>query len=1788
MMLDNGIDARISKPISIIAGAPYALIESSIVGKIAAPLKATFNKAIRESAERVTQGFVKTLGKDWATNVTQEALQAAIQQEAVEIGRWIDSDAVKKSMPKAQWDVLKAAWQGAVDSAIPMAGLLGTTHGIKKVSGLKGELQDALTPERVMPEAAGPITEEQPPTVPPVAPAPAIQKPKQVKSPIRDMIINSDQKESLILAQAEDIKTVEIPQAIADGDANKVVQLNKKLEKLADAHEAVLSSKEPIPSAEAVAVEQPVAQTEQPTVVEPTSITEPTPEVVPVKKDSPLRQEALKYATADEFVVSQAIKEYSAKEATKILTDARNTGKRKNNQEVFASDTSKEPMVLVNFPIEKIGQDELDTLSSASNKDRVSEYSKNKIDTPINLSINKDGSVYIPDGGHRVLAAIKRGDKTIRSLIPKSQLTDIWNEAQEVIPNEKASKETSSQDANVRKNANEEKGQVLNVTPEQIKYYTKEIKDENNNSIVAKMKKHVKGGKIALGRNFEDYKALKDKYPGIFTRNIGIPIDTFVQEFSSSNKEYGINEDVDAFANMVIDATKNDMSPASLKKEATKRAEQAIEQDTVDANNQVKEELRQMIEPSPDFMEEVKKWDVDDYRYFIAEMNLSDYVKPETIQEVINDIIRTIEGSKESVGVRKEQSEEKTETLELKQKTDEIEKSEAEKKLKKGAMKLAEDRTDKKFNPQQEEKTKLFDATQDGETRDLFQKNSRRSTSGSQASTSRFSIDKAEKQTKTEAKQERFKLSERITEVIKKYAGLFGENYNPRGTLGVFKTESENIFLTAKTNLSVAVHEVTHYLDKKLGITKAVTAKKGETKSGAPIYSQSTKEMRKQLTNIYIEHYPGGKKDHPLKVRVQEGIAVFFQNYIMTPTKIRESYPYLYQQFILQDGKYYDPKMQEFIKDSQSIIQDYQSQDDLSKVGARVVDAPQQKKGSFLSPIEQVLYRIDDKYPAEKIDKGMSNIVRMLDYIPRLSRHNLSDLQFYGVGIGKFKLGFGENTYVGFDVKGEIEVKHNFNWDSIVKEEQDVAGFDNWLVARAAYFDFAELDSLREKYTELLQEYKQQLEETDMPDKKLLKELQKAKEKYLNHKGVVEKDANDRGVVTRAYNDHKERFADTAKKFDILVKEDLKLLNHPRVGLISDETYKELSEKQGYATRKRDIYNEILGDMEGALLPATAMGGKKVKSMIRRTGSEKDIISPLFMSMLNHQEIFKKASRQMVYNKIYDVSSDHVNIFEKLTLEPKRESDGRITYPQEKDPNIMMAFKDGKRYPLLVDKEVKAMFDYMLTPQTVGLVEKIFTTASRVFTQFTTGLYLPFAFQNFLSVDQITAAANTTTKYKPLITPIKELFLALADTSSENNKYLREYLMLGGDMHTFIALNELSPQEAYTAIRREANALDKVVSYLNDGLDIIKFPVQTSEMMTRAAEYMRARKRGDSQWDAMELAGRISAPFHHKGFYQTAFERGIKRSIPYLNATINANAQYARSVHNKDTRKRALFVMAMATTAAVAGVLSIIGWGDDDQKRQLKDKEAGELARYIFIPHPNGKDLLKFRVGQEFMAASTVINMAIMEMTGETEYEFFEYVKGVTAWMPDQFNPTDPARMLVSWLPQVVVPATQVALNKKLYPRIRDLEPDFFKYLPKSERFFESTSDLSKYLAPKIGLSPVMLDVLILGYGGRALNPIIGKETSNPFTSKYYFQSGRSIVRYYAEREKNKEDLFQLENNPEKVSDVEADKIMETKDYVKRVDKLLKSFREAVKEKDTLEIQQIRNEILDTLDIMRK
>jgi hypothetical protein len=518
-----------------------------------------------------------------------------------------------------------------------------------------------------------------------------------------------------------------------------------------------------------------------------------------------------------------------------------------------------------------------------------------------------------------------------------------------------------------------------------------------------------------------------------------------------------------------------------------------------------------------------------------------------------------------------------------------------------------------------------------------------------------------------------------------------------------------------------------------------------------------------------------------------------------------------------------------------------------------------------------------------------------------------------------------------------------------------------------------------------------------------------------------------------------------------------------------------------------------------------------------------------------------------------------------------------------------MARLNYKRVPFLTDITIKRTVDEALNYQNLSLFEKLLMGSSRFFTKGTTGLFPGFALTNY-TIDQVTAAAQTRNKYKVLYDPIKTVFNML-DSSKPEHGYFQEYLVLGGERQTFVGWQDMSPNELFDAIGKERKGLLQVIDYLNSGMNILALPSQWSEIATRATEYIKAREAGKPEIVALEEAGRVTAPFHHIGRWGGGRTgQAYIKSIPFFNPAIQVLAQSAETLETPEGRARYAFVTLAIVASTIGGLGLIMAAGSEDQKREFADKQPDELNKYIWYPLPGGKGLGKIRVPDQMAVFGTLVNMLWANKELQANYTAGDFLNGAMAWLPAQADVSQPAKMFMAWIPQIIKPGALTLAGVKDFPKIMPLESQSVSNRAPEYRYTESTSPVAKWLGSVLKLSPIKIDYLLTGYLGRSVGFVTGKPgIYNPLSSlssQYYFESGRKIQSFYDMKAKNDQAYEAYKKGRTKYSLGERTAILKERARLKVVESTIGLYRDIDETKNPDKAQKYRTKILNLIDAL--
>lgn len=797
-------------------------------------------------------------------------------------------------------------------------------------------------------------------------------------------------------------------------------------------------------------------------------------------------------------------------------------------------------------------------------------------------------------------------------------------------------------------------------------------------------------------------------------------------------------------------------------------------------------------------------------------------------------------------------------------------------------------------------------------------------------------------------------------------------------------------------------------------------------------------------------------------------------------------------------------------------------------------------------------------------------------------------------------------TYWAMAPDGSFYKKLGFTWETLIKQVSKIGKMEEfgwWLAARRAHEDYEYLAALDEELSTL----------DPVLDSARVTQIEEEitwLSGMLERNGITEMQARD------AYLQAAAQYSQYGEMYDQLMHEQLNM--YFVAGIISAEDFNKYSRVKGYAPFRRLIHDEF----------GTPEQDKKWShsAFVRRKGGGQPIMNPLLASINNESLVTKKALRQIALNKLaLQATPENNDFIQQVDLASSVDNKGKVSFPQEKTPGYFIARRDGTRKAYKIDvllQEALESADY----KDSHIVLQLARAASRLFVAGTTTFWLPFLYAN-IAMDWATASANTKTGFIPVISPAVELMTALVNKNSDERKFFNEYMFLAKTRQTFSGHDSQqfkSVESLNKFVKR--SLMDKVVKGIDVTATVLSTPTTASEISTRATEYIRARKMGYDQVIALEMAARVSGSFGTYGKLGGHFGKELIKLFPYTNAQLQGLAQSVKSLATPLGRKRHAIVVATLVAAAAAPLAYVmIGMDDDDREKYLQQwsqMTPKELSQYIFIPIAGG-DLLKIRMPEQFGFVASLVNMGIMNVSRELQYNFkaTEFFDAATSWMPEQVKFWTGQKMFLSFIPQVIKPELEVITNKKTYPAVRDLETwdDRTKHI--EFRYDNWTSEFSKWLSDNalkyLGLSPKQIDHLIGGHYGRTGQFVTGKPNRWSFESTFlrpqYFNAARQVVSFWEAKDENDMDVSLMRNQIKdftgethiRLEDLETyyidvpeserriknpARVIERSELIKQTTELIKEFKvvdgDPAREK---EAEQMRSEIFNNIyQILKK
>jgi len=1004
------------------------------------------------------------------------------------------------------------------------------------------------------------------------------------------------------------------------------------------------------------------------------------------------------------------------------------------------------------------------------------------------------------------------------------------------------------------------------------------------------------------------------------------------------------------------------------------------------------------------------------------------------------------------------------------------------------------------------------------------------------SSVERKSIYTAEERAAAEAKAgepvaEPFVLSERVHKLLEELGVPSAERYLPKRFLGIFKKRSQNVRVKALSDVFTAAHEAAHWVSDAFGIGKKLIA---DTGRGAM--------LRRQLTDIYTEFYPGAKRSHKLSKRIEEGIAVLMEQYAYAPSKVAAKYPALVDAFIKPSGKYYHPKFTQLLDGIGKIVGEHMKLSPEEQIGARIVRGEEvvRRENGFNFAQRFVFEAFNAAEPLVRWARkgGVSETIAdpTVWYYSWLDRASIVANWITGTHTTRF-------SPEGKIIREPGSIR---NYARLVQGKEKE--FDAYLVARRVVEDHnrladmqAELIELRERVAEVEAEPEEIEPERIAEMKEELVALEKSSARLQS---VLKRDNLNLSASTAVVDKFAAQFAPAVKIYDALNERLVKLARDH--GLISDKAAEEWLSRKGYASFLRHITDELLGDGESN--PYSSSSQSKAKVFKERTGSELSIVSPVSNQKTAIFEVVSKAAQNDVWQKVLDLGDRNPEIarrFEVIETQRVPREDGGFSYPQDADPNLIRVWKNGQRVFVKPAPEFRALMEFM-KPQDLGIVADLLTVPSGVFTRLTTSANPIFAVGN-LTVDQLTGLMQTKTGFKPVIDPVKGLAQFLGDyTKLSADPAFKKYLEAGGKRSTLAgSLREGTPEKFVARLEKPTTVGGKIHRVVDLGLNVLELPSNLSEYLSRFSEYRRSLAMGEPDIVALYRASEVTIPFKLRGNLGGKAGQLWARSIPYLNAGMQAMYKFSRAA--RDNPARVATVSAGLVATSFLGAIAVMRAGTDKQKRLLANLQAGDFGTAIFFPHWNGRDLIRIRAPQEVTALTAPVYLYTISHYNKNPVRFNELLDASTQFVPDAFNVLEPEKMALNLVPQSLRPSVQTAANVKTYPNIAPIVPGYMQDREPQEQYTAYTSKVAVGLGKMLGLSPAKIEFWVRNQFGAVGGMLLGKLQSFPLARQEseIALNGRLYNEFYKQREKLAWQYKKHQAKPESYAPKEAEEIID-------------------------------------------
>lgn len=537
-------------------------------------------------------------------------------------------------------------------------------------------------------------------------------------------------------------------------------------------------------------------------------------------------------------------------------------------------------------------------------------------------------------------------------------------------------------------------------------------------------------------------------------------------------------------------------------------------------------------------------------------------------------------------------------------------------------------------------------------------------------------------------------------------------------------------------------------------------------------------------------------------------------------------------------------------------------------------------------------------------------------------------------------------------------------------------------------------------------------------------------------------------------------------------------------GLIDQNTLNRYLADDNYVRLQRDV-EDLVGAMPGK---SEARSIRTTTAKQKRTGSERELLSPTQSLLKRTQQIELEIQRNKAANNIIDTLVEY-----GLAIPVKT----------SKNKNTIARLVNGKKELFEVNGEIKQIIDNV-SPYNLGVLAQIVSTPTRIFRAGTTALSAPFSIINYLR-DQASSAIyskNTLATHNP-INIITGLSNAISDQAKGNKSPLwQKFERYIGDQTVYDELRNAANSNRLLREAREGQ-IGRFKNAILDPIRTIEDINSITEKATRFQNfegiYKNAIKKGLPEEEAIKeavLAARRNSVDFNKG---SDFSRVVNLFIPYFNASVQGTRNVVQSFAQRPvgTAMKSIGFVALPSVIATAYNLS-----DETRKEaynsinefekennfiiigpDAKQNEQGTWTGIYKIPKPQGYRELTDPVRdvtEAFLQGESVDNV------GKMFYDMLGAVSG-------PFNIQSPEKFLGSIIPQAIKPTIQAGLNKDIFTG-KQIVPQYMveQTQEPSKRAYKSTSGTARIIGEQLGVSPLQVEQFTKGTTGS-----LGQYTTN-------------------------------------------------------------------------------------------